>query len=96
MKKEILTKVGDLTAYLSNSFANAFNVDQNAIIGAFKLNFSEEELSRVVTAMFTKKKSTLATNLSALGYQDLNDPTEMDFYFWSFDGKTNFIESIFQ
>ena len=92
MKKEILTKVRDLTAYLSNSFATAFNVDQNAIIGAFKLNFSEEELSRVVTAMFTKKKSTLATNLSALGYQDLDDPTEMDFYFWSFDGKTNFIE----
>ena len=74
------------------SFADAFNVDKDAIIGAFKLNFSEDELSRVVTAMFTKKKSTLATNLSALGYQDLNDPTEIDFYFWSFDGKTRFIE----
>ena len=92
MKKEILTKVGDLTAYLSSSFADAFSVDQNAIIGAFKLNFSEDELSRVVTAMFTKKKSTLATNLSALGYQDLEDPTKMSFYFWSFDGKTHFIE----
>lgn len=92
MKKGILTKVGDLTTYLSNSFAQAFNVDQNAIIGAFKLNFTEEELSRVVTAMFTKKKSTLATNLSALGYQDLDDPTEIAFYFWSFDGKTHFIE----
>lgn len=92
MKKEILTKVSDLTAYLSSSFANAFHVDQDAIIGAFKLNFSEDELSRVVTAMFTKKKSTLATNLSALGYQDLDDPTEIAFYFWSFDGKTHFIE----
>ena len=92
MKKEILGKVGDLTAYLSSSFATAFNVDKDAIIGAFKLNFSEEELSRVVTAMFTKKKSTLATNLSTLGYQDLNDPTRMSFYFWSFDGKTHFME----
>ena len=92
MKKEILGKVGSLTAYLSSSFANAFHVDQNAIIGAFKLNFSEEELSRVVTAMFTKKKSSLATNLSTLGYQDLSDPTRMAFYFWSFDGKTHFLE----
>ena len=92
MKKEILTKVGDLTAYLSSSFAKAFNVNQDAIIGAFRLNFTEEELSRVVTAMFTKKKSTLATNLSALGYQDIDDPTEISFYFWSFDGKTHFIE----
>ncbi|MBR3172642.1 ATP-binding cassette domain-containing protein [Candidatus Saccharibacteria bacterium] len=92
VQKEVLTKVGDLTAYLSNSFATAFNVDQDAIIGAFKLNFTEDELSRVVTAMFTKKKSTLATNLSTLGYQDLEDPTQISFYFWSFDGKTNFIK----
>lgn len=91
MKKEILTKVGDLTTYLTNSFATAFKVDQDALLGAFHLNFTEDELSRVVTAMFTKKKSTLATNLSTLGYQDLADPTEIDFYFWSFDGKTNFI-----
>lgn len=92
MKKEILTAVSGLASYLTSSFANAFNVDQDAIIGAFKLNFSEEELSRVVTAMFTKKKSNLATNLSTLGYQDLNDPTELAFYFWSFDGKTHFME----
>ncbi|MBR3353277.1 ABC transporter ATP-binding protein/permease [Candidatus Saccharibacteria bacterium] len=92
MKKEILTKVGELSTYLTNSFASAFNVDKDAIIGAFRLNFSEDELSRVVTAMFTKRKSTLATNLSALGYQDLDDPTTMSFYFWSFDGKTHFLE----
>ena len=92
MKKEILTKVGNLSAYLSSSFANAFHVDQDAIIGAFKLNFSEDELSRVVTAMFTKKKTSLATNLSALGYQDLDDPTMLSFYFWSFDGKTRFVD----
>lgn len=92
MKSDILSKVGQLTSYLTNSFASAFNVDTNAIVGAFKLNFSKDELSRVVSAMFTKKKSTLATNLSALGYQDLADPTSMSFYFWSFDGKTHFIE----
>ena len=92
MKKDILTKVGELSSYLTNSFAQAFHVDQNAIIGSFKLNFSEEELSRVVTAMFTKKKTTLATNLSTLGYQDLEDPTQLSFYFSSFDGKTHFID----
>ncbi len=92
MKKEILTKVSDLSSYLAGSFANAFSVDKDAIIGAFKLNFTEDELSRVVTAMFNKKKSTLATNLSMLGYQALDDPTEIAFYFWSFDGKTHFMK----
>ncbi len=94
MKKEILTRVGNLTAYLSNSFSNAFNIDQDALLSAFTLNFSEDELSRVVTAMFTKKQSTLATNLALLGYQDLDDPFEMAFYFISFDGKTHFMEFI--
>lgn len=92
MKMEILTKVGSLSSYLTSSFANAFHVDESAIIGAFKLNFTEEELSRVVTAMFTKKESTLSTNLALLGYQPLDDPKEMAFYFNSFDSKTRFME----
>ena len=92
MKKDVLTKVSGLSMYLSNSFAEAMHIDQNAIIDAFKLNFTEDELLRVVTAMFTKKKTTLATNLSTLGYQAIDDPTEIAFYFWSFDGKVRFMD----
>ena len=92
MKNDILTKVGDLSTYLANCFAGSFHVDKDAIVGAFKLNFSEEELSRVVSAMFTKTKTTLATNLTSLGYQNLDEPTTLSFYFWSFDGKTRFID----
>ena len=91
MKSEILTAVGGLTQYLSSSFASAFSLDEQALLSAFKLNFSEEELSRVVNAMFTKKQSTLSTNLALMGYQPLDDPFEMAFYFSSFEGKTNFI-----
>lgn len=91
MQKAILTKVGGLTAYLSSSFANAFSIDENALISAFKLNFTEDELARVVSAMFTKKESTLSSNLSMLGYQDLEEPYYISFYFTSFEGKNNFI-----
>ena len=91
MKKEVLTKVGSLTSYLTSTFANAFHVDESAIVGAFKLNFTEEELSRVVQAMFTKKQSTLTTNLALMGYQPIDDPKQLSFYFTSFDGKTNFM-----
>ena len=92
MQKEILTKVGGLTSYLTNTFSNAFHVDESAIVGAFKLNFTEEELSRVVQAMFTKKQSTLSTNLALMGYQPIDDPKQISFYFTSFDGKTHFME----
>ena len=54
MKSEILTAVGGLTQYLSSSFANAFSLDQEALLFAFRLNFSEDELARVVSAMFNK------------------------------------------
>lgn len=92
MKQDILTKIGDLTAYLSSSFTNAFGLDTDALIGAFTLNFSEDELARVVTAMFNEKEATYNTNLAILGYQELNDPMQIAFYFNSFDGKTRFME----
>lgn len=91
LQQGILTKVGGLTAYLSSSFADAFNIDENALLSAFKLNFTEDELARVVSAMFTKKESTLSSNLALLGYQNLDEPTRVSFYFTSFDGKNNFI-----
>ena len=94
MKQEILTAVGDLTSYLTSSFANAFQVDQNAIIGAFRLNFTEEELTRLITTMFTEKESSLSANLAALGYQDIDDPYWIYFYFNDFDGKTHFMQFI--
>ncbi len=92
VKKNVLTKVTGLTTYLTNTFSSGFRVDQNAITGAFHLKFSEEELTRVVTAMFTDKKATLDSNLVALGYQKLDEPSEIAFYFNSFDGKTRFME----
>jgi len=96
IKKAVLTKVGELTSYLTGSFANAFSVDQSAIVSAFRLNFTEDELARVVSAMFNETKTTLNTNLATLGYQDLDDPMEIAFYFSSFDGKTHFMEFLDQ
>ena len=96
IKKAVLTKVGELTSYLTGSFADAFSVDQSAIVSAFRLNFTEDELARVVSAMFNETKTTLNTNLATLGYQDLDDPMEIAFYFSSFDGKTHFMEFLDQ
>ena len=92
MKSEILTKVGNLTAYLTSSFADAFGINSDALLGAFTLNFTQDELTRVISAMFDEKDATFNTNLALLGYQELDDPMEVAFYFSSFDGKTHFME----
>ena len=92
MKKTILTKVGEITANLSNSFATAFNVDEDKIASAFQMNITEEEITRIVTAMMTNNEATAKTNLIALGYQNKEEPTYMAFYFNSFDGKEHFLK----
>lgn len=94
MKKDILTKVGDLTTNLSKSFATSLNIDQDKIASAFTLNFSKDELARVVNAMMNKNETTQKTNLITLGYQDKEEPTYISFYFNSFDGKEHFLSFI--
>ena len=94
MQKTILTKVGELTNTLTSSFAAGFNVDQEKISSAFKLKMSEEEISRIVTAMMSDTETNASTNLISLGYQDKEEPTYISFYFNSFDGKEHFIDFI--
>ncbi len=94
VKKAVLTKVGELTANLTNSFAQAFNVDQDKIAGAFKINMTEEEITRIVTSMMSGEDETAKSNLVSLGYQEKDEPTYISFYFSSFDGKEDFIDFI--
>ncbi len=94
MKKSILTKVGELMNNLTGSFASAFNVDQDKIASAFQLKMTEEELTRIITAMMSTTDNNAKTNLISLGYQDKEEPTYISFYFNSFDGKEHFIDFI--
>lgn len=94
MKKQILTEIGNLTTNLTNDFSNAFNVNPEKITGAFRLNFTEDELARVASAMFTKTESSAASNLISLGYQDLDAPTSISFYFDTFEEKEHFMDFI--
>ena len=94
MKKNVLTKVGELTATLTNAFASSFNVDEGKIAKAFQLKITEDEITRIVTAMMTKTEKTAKTNLISLGYQDKEEPTYISYYFRSFDGKEHFMKFI--
>ena len=92
MKKEILGKVGELTTFITVEIANAFQIDQESIESAFQFNLKEEEVTRVITAMMNQKESTCKSNLISLGYQNLEEPTFISYYFTSFEGKEHFIK----
>ena len=94
MKKNVLTKIGELISNLTNSFASSFNVDQEQIASAFQMNMTEDEITRIVTAMLNDTEANAKTNLIKFGYQDKEAPTYISFYFNSFDGKEHFIDFI--
>ena len=93
MQKTILTKVGELTGELMGQMATAFNVDQEKIAGAFKFNLTENDIKRIFSAMSTNNQQTDAnTNLTLLGYQELDNPSTISFYFKNFASKEKFID----
>ena len=94
IEKRINQKIDGLINYLSTVVRGSFSVDQAMLASAFKMNFDDDELARIFSAMFNKTEKTLASNLAILGYQALDDPTYIAFYFKTFEGKTRFLNFI--
>ena len=92
MQKTILGKVGELTGKLMESMSTAFNVDESKIAAAFKFEMNEDELKRLFTAMSSTTVENADTNLLTLGYQDIEEPTNISFYFKDFDSKELFLD----
>lgn len=93
MKKTILTNVGEMTGELISSIASAMNVDPATIASAFQFNLNEEELMRLLTTMNSSGVEKNAnTNLISLGYQKIDEPASISFYFNDFESKERFIE----
>lgn len=93
MQKTILTNVGEMTGELISSIASAMNVDPAAIASAFQFNLNEEELMRLLTTMNSSGVEKNAnTNLISLGYQKIDEPASISFYFNDFESKERFIE----
>ena len=93
MQKNILSKVGELSAELMGTMAESFKIDQDKIAGAFKFDMTEEELTRLMTTMSASTVEKNAdTNLTSLGYQDMNSPSAISLYFVDFEAKEKFID----
>ena len=93
MQKTILSKVGELSGKLVSTIATSFNVDQEKIAGAFKFDMTEEEIARLMQTMTASSVEKNAdTNLLSLGYQEIDKPTSISFYFKDFEAKERFLD----
>ena len=83
----------ELLDYLGYKNRYSFVVDESKIAGAFNFELSEEELMRIMETMSASSVEQNAnTNLLSLGYQDINKPSSISFYFNDFEAKEMFIE----
>ena len=94
MQKTILTKVGEMAGKLMEKMGNAIKVDTDKIAKAFKFEMNEDELRRLFNSLTSTSVENADTNLLELGYQDLESPTIISFYFKDFTSKENFIDFI--
>ena len=93
MQKTILTKVGELTGRLMEALATSFNIDTDKFAEAFHFEMNEDEIRRLMQTMSTTSAvENATTNLLLLGYQDLDEPTTIQFYFKDFDSKELFLD----
>ena len=93
----IAEAIGTVVAKSFEPLQDAFGedmmtIDTDKFAKAFKFDMSEDELSRLMETMLsgTEEKS-YKSNLISLGYQDVDDPTSISFYFKDFESKENFI-----
>ena len=90
---EIMEPMTNSLSKLGNLFSgDVMTVNTDAFANAFKFNMNQDELSRLMETMMsgTEEKS-YKNNLIGLGYQDVDDPTSISFYFKDFTAKENFL-----
>ena len=68
------------------------SIDTDKFAQAFKFDMDQDELSRIMeTIMSGSEEKSYKSNLISLGYQDVDDPTSISFFFENFDAKENFM-----
>ena len=91
--KGIGEALADVMAPLSSLSDGEFmSIDTDKFAQAFKFDMDQDELSRIMTTMMTRtQEKTYSNNVIGLGYQNIDDPSSMSFYFKDFTSKENFL-----
>ena len=78
---------------ISDMFSGDFlTIDTDKFAEAFNFDMDEDELSRLMESMLTGEDASYTNNLLDLGYQDLDKPTSISFYFKDFEAKGRFTD----
>ncbi|MBM6979786.1 MAG: ABC transporter ATP-binding protein/permease [Actinomyces succiniciruminis] len=87
IQTQITAQIEAATTQLATNLADAVSVDPDAFAQAFQLDMTPEELSQLLSTLVTTEPATYETNLTALGWADLDNPSEIDIYPKDFESK---------
>ncbi len=92
VQEQLMDELAGFGYVLMNRIGNSFYVDADKITGAFQFEMDEAELQRLMSAMSAgNREHSYASNLTGLGYADLDSPAGISVYFVDFAGKEAFI-----
>lgn len=91
MQQQITSAMSTTMNQLSANMAGAMSVDEEAFANAFQFNMDEKELQELMMSFMTTTETTYDSNLTKLGYADLDKPASIDIYPKDFASKEEII-----
>ena len=86
--ENLMQQAAGFSDVLAQYFNNSVYVDGEKLAGAFHLSMDEEEIHRLMDALSPQKRQKNAqSNLTMLGYADLDSPSSISFYMPDFKAK---------
>ena len=93
IQRTLLKKLSGFGSVLMNYFGRNLTVDEEKIAEAFQFDMDEDQLRRLMEAMSgSQTQRTADSNLSALGYCDIDSPVAVSLYFRDFAAKESFMD----
>ncbi len=93
ISNEINTQIESMASQFSN-FEDLVSFDEAMFKESFSFNLEEEDLFSLIQSLAMRSTTSYTSNLKALGYRDINDPTQINLYPKDFSTKDNVIEFI--
>ncbi len=81
-------------AAVSAQMGSAFSFDSEIFASAISFSMSEEDLSSIMTAIYSDGVSSYDNNLARMGYADIDSPSSISFYPIDFSSKDQVISII--
>ncbi len=92
MSSQIESSLTSAFSQLSENMSSAMGIDSDAFAEAFQMNMDTDQLTEIIMSMMSTDETTYDSNLSSLGYADLNNPSEIDIYPLNFECKQNVVD----